>query len=55
MGLDNNKIKNIDPLFYVKSSKLRSVNISHNNFKPFSTENKENIEFLRKKIKEIYT
>ena len=55
IGLDNNKIKNIDPLFYVKSSKLRSVNISHNNFKPFSTENKENIEFLRKKIKEIYT
>jgi Leucine-rich repeat (LRR) protein len=54
IGLDNNKIRNINPLFYLRSSKLQYLNISHNNFRPTSSENRESIELLRKRIREIY-
>ena len=53
LGLDNNKIKNIYPLLYLKSQKLNFINISHNNFRGTSSENKDTIDYLKKKVEDI--
>lgn len=54
LGLDHNKIKKINPLSYLKCSKLNFLNISHNSFRPTSANNKEEIEYLKKKYKNIF-
>lgn len=53
LGLDHNKIKKIAPLSYLKCSKLNSLNISHNSFRPASSQNKEDIEYLKRKFGNI--
>ena len=53
LGLDNNKIRKIIPLLYLKSSQLHFLNISHNKFRATSSENRDMMEILKKKIKEI--
>ena len=53
LGLDNNKIKNIYPLLYLKSQKLNFINISHNKFRGTSSEYKDTIEYLKKKVDDI--
>lgn len=53
LGLDNNKIKNIYPLLYLKCEKLISINISHNKFRGTSSEYKDIIEYLKKKVEDI--
>ena len=53
LTLDNNKIKNITPLLYIKGLNLNSLNISHNKFRPYSFENKENIEHLKRRVENL--
>ena len=53
LGLDNNRIKNIYPLLYLKSQKLNFINISHNKFRGTSSDYKDTIEYLKKKVEDI--
>ena len=53
LGLDYNKIKKIAPLQYLKMDKLNFLNISHNIFRPSSSDNRDIIEYLKRKIKNI--
>ena len=46
LSLDYNKIKNIRPLLFIKNLGLSSLNISHNKFRPFSSDNRTIIENL---------
>ena len=53
LGLDNNKIKNIYPLLNLKSQKLSFINLAHNKFRGTSSEYKDTIEYLKKKVEDI--
>lgn len=53
LGLDNNKIKDINPLLNLKLPKLNYLNLSHNKFRRNSSEIRETIAFLKKKIDRI--
>ena len=53
LGLDNNRIKDINPLFNLKLPKLNYLNLSHNKFRPNSSEIRESIASLKKKIERI--
>ena len=53
LGLDYNKIKRIAPLQYLKMDNLNYINISHNKFRPSSSDNRDIIDYLKRKIKDI--
>ena len=46
LSLDYNKIKNIGPLLNIPKFRLKSLNISHNKFRPYSNNNRNIIENL---------
>ena len=46
LSLDYNKIRNIRPLLSLPNIKLSSLNISHNKFRPYSSDNRTIIENL---------
>ena len=56
LSLDFNKIRNIKPLLNMpnlKSKTLKSLNISHNKFRPYTSENRIIIENLKNYIESI--